>query len=180
MKTKKSTGDAIGTFEQLVGSIQDVHGELSKQASQAVNICLTLRNWLIGLYILEYEQEGADRAQYGKNLFQTLSSELEQTASIQSHPRELRRCRGFYTAYPEIRGTLSPQFNHILPKRFPWSVRVLELEIAESGMPEDNSKTGRLVREIRERYITTYGPDVAKNATSAYRNVSLDTLGGTR
>ena len=58
--------------------------------------------------------------------------------------------------------------------------RFLEREIAESGMPEDNSKTGRLVREIRERYITTYGPDVAKSATSAYRNVFLDTLGGAR
>jgi len=39
------------SFDQLVGWIRDVHGTLSAQASRAVNVSLTVRNWLIGCYI---------------------------------------------------------------------------------------------------------------------------------
>lgn len=49
------------SFEKLVDAIRQVHDELAAQAGRAVNISLTLRNWLIGLYIREYEQNGADR-----------------------------------------------------------------------------------------------------------------------
>lgn len=50
------------TFTSLVEFIQNLHDELSAQASRAVNLSLTLRNWLIGYYIAEYEQNGMDRA----------------------------------------------------------------------------------------------------------------------
>ena len=50
-------------FLQLVESIQSTHRELLAQAGKAVNISLTLRNWLIGYYIAEYEQQGKDRAE---------------------------------------------------------------------------------------------------------------------
>ena len=36
--------------------------------SRAVNISLTLRNWLIGCYIAEYELNGEDRAAYGEKV----------------------------------------------------------------------------------------------------------------
>jgi len=42
-------------FEKLVGSIQQVHEDIAAQAGRAVNISLTMRNWLIGCYIAEYE-----------------------------------------------------------------------------------------------------------------------------
>ena len=56
------------TFEQLIASIRQVHDQLAAQAGRAVNISLTLRNWAIGHYIHEYEQNGSDRAQYGERL----------------------------------------------------------------------------------------------------------------
>ena len=56
------------SFETLVVSIRNVHGTLSAQASRAVNVSLTARNWLIGCYIAEYELHGADRASYGDSL----------------------------------------------------------------------------------------------------------------
>jgi hypothetical protein len=55
----------LDTLARLVQQIQQTHQELSAQASKAVNVSLTLRNWLIGLYITEYEQQGKDRAEYG-------------------------------------------------------------------------------------------------------------------
>lgn len=42
-------------FQNLVGTIHQIHHELADQASRSVNVSLTLRNWLIGCYISEYE-----------------------------------------------------------------------------------------------------------------------------
>ena len=53
---EKSAPKATGpTFENLVLSIRGVDQKLAAQASRAVNVSLTLRNWLIGCYIAEYE-----------------------------------------------------------------------------------------------------------------------------
>ena len=97
-------------FTELVAAIRQTHQYMAARAGRAVNISLTLRNWVIGCYIREYEQNGTDRANYGENLFEKLSRRLKKSASVVYHPRELRRCREFYSAYPQIRGTLSPKF----------------------------------------------------------------------
>ena len=54
-------------FTQLIHAIRQVNDELTAQASRAVNSSLTLRNWLIGFYVEEYEREGVDRAEGAKN-----------------------------------------------------------------------------------------------------------------
>jgi predicted nuclease of restriction endonuclease-like (RecB) superfamily len=105
------------TFSRLVDSIQSVHKQLAAQASKAVNISLTLRNWLIGCYIREYEQNGADRAKYGELLFERLSEKLEKIEIPRTSARELRRYRLFYSVYPQIRETVSPKFAGSLEKK---------------------------------------------------------------
>jgi len=100
---------ATPDFSALVVTITSVHRALAEQAARAVNISLTLRNWLVGAYIREYEQQGIDRAQYGEALLDRLSQALTTTGAVSYHPRELRRCRAFYIAYPEIRGAVSPE-----------------------------------------------------------------------
>jgi len=49
-------------LKNLTTTIYDIHKELQSRAKSAVNISLTIRNWLIGFYIVEYEQHGEDRA----------------------------------------------------------------------------------------------------------------------
>ncbi|MDP2795464.1 MAG: DUF1016 N-terminal domain-containing protein [Sulfurisoma sp.] len=100
---------ALPDFSGLVATISEVHRSLAEQAARAVNVSLTLRNWLVGGYIREYEQRGSDRAQYGEALLDRLSQALAAIGTVSYHPRELRRCRAFYLAYPEIRGTASPE-----------------------------------------------------------------------
>ncbi len=102
-------------FEWLVSSIRQVNDILTAQACRAVNTGLTLRNWLIGLYIQEYEQLGADRAQYGESLLERLSEELRRIGVPRGDARELRRYRLFYTVYPQIREALTPEFDSHLP-----------------------------------------------------------------
>jgi predicted nuclease of restriction endonuclease-like (RecB) superfamily len=102
------------TFDTLVQLIQQAHDHLASQASKAVNISLTLRNWIIGCYIREYEQKGADRAEYGEKTLVKLSQDLTKAGEITYHPRELRRCRTFYEIYPGIWGTVSPEFDRLI------------------------------------------------------------------
>jgi hypothetical protein len=52
-------------FEQLIQTIKQTHEHLQNKAISAVNQSLTIRNWLFGLYIVEYEQEGEDHANMG-------------------------------------------------------------------------------------------------------------------
>ena len=108
---------SLSTFADLVLQIQRTHEELSVQASKAVNVSLTLRNWLIGLQITEYEQQGVDRAQYGAQLLNQVSQELERRKIPRCDPRELRRYRLFYQTYPGIRETLTPELRRRLPAR---------------------------------------------------------------
>ena len=52
-------------FEQLATIIGQLHTSLRGAAAASVNRMMTMRNWMIGMYIVEYEQRGEDRAKYG-------------------------------------------------------------------------------------------------------------------
>jgi len=86
-------------FELLINNVQNAHQTTLQSAVKAVNIYLTVRNWLIGYYIVEFEQNGEDRAQYGKFLLQKLADNLNQDSL--SH-RNLKLFRQFYNEYPQI------------------------------------------------------------------------------
>lgn len=103
------------TFAGLVDSIKEVDLQLAQQASKAVNISLTLRNWFVGMYIEEYELRGADRAQYGEKLLAKLSAILTDLTISNCNKRQLYRYVRFYKFYPGIVETLTPQLKQLLP-----------------------------------------------------------------
>ena len=47
-------------FESLVNHISAIQDTLQAQAAHAVNLALTSRNWLMGCYIVEFEQHGSE------------------------------------------------------------------------------------------------------------------------
>lgn len=120
------------TFGQLVASIRQADHYFSSQANRAVNVGLTLRNWAIGFYIREYEQNGTDRAKYGQELLVRLSQQLKETGALEYDSRELRRCRTFYEVYPQIWGTLSPKLGLLLPTEMSPSLRLKSKDISPS------------------------------------------------
>lgn len=71
-------------FESLVGRINTVQDVLQAQAAHAINLALTARNWLVGYYIVEFEQNGEDRAKYGENLLNLASSDCQIASIIKS------------------------------------------------------------------------------------------------
>jgi predicted nuclease of restriction endonuclease-like (RecB) superfamily len=97
------------SFEFIVSSIVEADKELSLQATRAVNVSLTLRNWLIGLYIAEFEFRGADRAQYAEKLLSALSERLAKANLSRVEVRELQRYRRFYAIYPQVMETINSE-----------------------------------------------------------------------
>lgn len=86
-------------FESLIGHINQVQDALQAQAAHAVNLSLTARNWLVGYYIVEFEQQGEDRAKYGENLLDNIAKGLSRKGF---EARRLREYRQFYRVYPQI------------------------------------------------------------------------------
>jgi hypothetical protein len=80
-----------------------------QQAQKQVNTALTLRNWLIGCYLFEYEQNGQDRATYGENLYKKLAEHLLKSGIKGTSRSNLHLFRQFYLAYPTIVQTVSGQ-----------------------------------------------------------------------
>ena len=101
------------SFEELVAAIGQVHTELAAQASRAVNTSLTLRNWLIGCYISEYELNGSDRAAYGDKVLSALAGRLHDVSNC--NRRQLYDYLRFYRTYPQIVRTLSAQLHPLIP-----------------------------------------------------------------
>ena len=90
-------------FESLLGHINQVQDTLQAQAAHAVNLSLTARNWLVGYYIVEFEQEGEDRANYGENLLKNIAKRLNRRGLGE---RRLYEFRLIYSTYPQIGETI--------------------------------------------------------------------------
>jgi predicted nuclease of restriction endonuclease-like (RecB) superfamily len=100
-------------FLELQNKVEEVHQTVANYAVKQVNFALTIRNWLIGFYIVEYEQSGNDRAKYGENLLITLAKELKLRGLKGFSDRSLRQYRQFYITYPQIWQTVSAKLKVI-------------------------------------------------------------------
>jgi len=101
----KTNGDNVTTentevgFDGLVGLFEQTQTAMQTRAARAVDTALVVRNWLFGWYIVEFEQNGKDRAVYGKRLLKELSSKLSIKGCSE---RNLASFRKFNSTYPDI------------------------------------------------------------------------------
>ena len=91
-------------FTQLSQLIQKIHGATQTETVKAINRMLTLRNWLIGYYIVEYEQKGNDRAKYGDKLLKALEKSLNTKGLNETL---FKNSRNFFLLYPQIETLLT-------------------------------------------------------------------------
>ena len=87
------------SFEELAVSVLQTHQTAQSGAIRAVNQMATLRNWLIGCYIVVYEQKGSDRAKYGERLLKRLEERVN-TKGL--NLTLFKVSRNFYLSYPQI------------------------------------------------------------------------------
>ena len=128
-------------FDQLIDNIYQTHSVLQENAKKIINQNLTIRNWLIGCYIVEYEQNGEDRAKYGTNLLEEMAKKLKAKGIKGLRGRELNTCRKFYTTYPQIWRTLSVKLqdaeNYAIPAI---DISAMEISRTASAISENEVK----------------------------------------
>lgn len=105
-KTTEHTENTEVKFEGLLGLLEQTQTAMQTQASRSVDIALVVRNWLFGWYIVEYQQNGFDRASYGKKLLKKLSMQLTQRIGKGFSVDNLELMRKFYAGYTEIQQAL--------------------------------------------------------------------------
>lgn len=93
-------------YQQLVERISQLWDQAKSRAYQAINTELLDANWLTGQYIVEYEQGGKTRAEYGKQLLVNLSKDLTLKHGKGFSRSNLTYMRKLYLAFPK-RETLS-------------------------------------------------------------------------
>lgn len=91
------------SFEALSQCISSIHFALQSSVVNAINRFATIRNWLIGRYIVEYEQCGNDRAQYGARLLPSIVARVKIKGI---NVTLLQNSRNFYLTYPQLAETV--------------------------------------------------------------------------
>ena len=91
-----------GAYQALVGGIASVIDEARRAATRSVNAAMTAAYWLIGRHILEFEQGGRDRGEYGRGVVERLASDLSARYGRGFSARSLWQMRAFYVAWPVL------------------------------------------------------------------------------
>lgn len=116
MKSTKKTSGGMN-FHALVENITTTHQHFQHQAIKAINRSLTLRNWIIGWYIVEFEQRGEQRAQYGSKLLSHLATKFKSMKGLDE--RSLRNFRTFFICYPHFIEIIQEEFKEISTRTNP-------------------------------------------------------------
>ncbi len=112
-KRKVPSPDALvpaADYDGLLGEVVVLLESARRTAARAVNAVMTATYWEIGRRIVEVEQRGGGRADYGEALLKRLSSDLTARFGRGFSDRSLYKMRLFYLSHPEISPAVSAKF----------------------------------------------------------------------
>lgn len=164
---------SLAEYDRLLTEVAEVVRGARRAAAHSVNAVMTATYWLVGRRIVEAEQTGAPRAEYGKELVTQLSVDLTKRFGRGFGRRNVFQMRAFYLAYrdivqtpsalaglgtqAQIVQTLSARFSPIPPEivarlRLPWShyVRLLAVknDNARAFYEDEALRGGWTVRQL--------------------------------
>ncbi|BBC26628.1 PDDEXK nuclease domain-containing protein [Pseudanabaena sp. ABRG5-3] len=93
--------DLIDSYQQLIDRIGECLVQGQQRAFEQVNTLLVETYWQIGQYIVEFEQKGNERAEYGSRLLTQLSRDLKTAYGKGFSRRNVLDMRRFYVSYPK-------------------------------------------------------------------------------
>ncbi len=128
-------------YVELVKTIDTASRQLLGRAAAAVNQSLVIRNWLIGAYVVEFEQRGEDRAKYGSNLLNRLANDLQKRAVKGLSVQMLERTRHLYYAYPQLSTSISSS----VMRKLDFAPALQRIEKSSSVMRELEIASGSLI-----------------------------------
>ena len=108
--TRKAKRGAVGQlagYDDVLSDVAQVIEAGRRAAARSVNTAMTTSYWFIGRRIVEAEQAGASRADYGKMIVDHLANDLTTRFGRGFGRRNVFQMRAFYLAYREILQTPS-------------------------------------------------------------------------
>ena len=97
-------------LDALLGQLRALIQDARQQALRAVDVVQVRTCWEIGRHIVEFEQEGAERAEYGSGLLSRLAESLTIEFGTGFDVSNLRKMRQFYLCFP-IEDALRPELS---------------------------------------------------------------------
>lgn len=122
----------------IILDIKSIIAQSRDRAIRAVDHQRTLMYWHIGKRIFEEEQEGKDRADYGKYLIKYLSEQLQPEFGSGFSARQLNWYRQFFRTFPIVSA---------LRTQLSWTQYKLLLSVESEGEKMTNN---RLIKRIKE------------------------------
>lgn len=129
----------LHSFSDLASIIQSTHDAALSSAVRAINRMQTMRNWLIGYYIVEFEQHGNDRAEYGAQLLKKLEERVNRKGL---NVTLFKNSRNFYLHYPQMSENLIPAISPTSSDHLANRVNMLLIDVDYS---HDNQQEGKSV-----------------------------------
>lgn len=147
LRAKAEKPNLIGDFASLYAKVREILADARARSFRAVNAEMVRAYWLIGQAIVEQEQKGKRRANYGERIIESLSERLTAEFGKGFQPLILWRMRQFYLTFPilsALRTELSwTHYRLLLKVEKPEAREFYEREAAEA-----NWSTRQLERHI--------------------------------
>jgi predicted nuclease of restriction endonuclease-like (RecB) superfamily len=93
---------SVNKYNQLLVNIGSTLQKAKENAIKAINTELVKANWEIGRHIVEFEQHGKEKADYGSALLTSLSKDLKTKYGKGFSKSNIYLCRLFYTKYQKF------------------------------------------------------------------------------
>ena len=133
-------------YQELVSDIGGLLANARQHIASSVNTILVETYWQIGRYIVEYEQKGAERAEYGSNLLNRLSNDLTLKYGKGFGKSNLLYMRKLYITFPKS-GTLS----HLLSWSHYYEILKSDDALEISFYTKECEKQNWSVRELKRQ-----------------------------
>ena len=99
-KLEVRTGELDAQYESIFGDVAEIIEAARRSAARSVNSIMTAAYWLIGRRVVEFEQSGKKRAEYGTALIKRLSKDLTARFGRGFGPVNLSQMKKFYLLWP--------------------------------------------------------------------------------
>jgi predicted nuclease of restriction endonuclease-like (RecB) superfamily len=159
--------ETVDTYATVLSGVVELMDAARRAAARSVNAVMTATYWEIGRRIVELEQRGESRAEYGKQIIERLAKDLSDRFGRGFQKSNLSQMRAFYITYPNIEQslspeTISPEIFQTLSGKFPlpWShyVKLLSVKSAEARTfyEAESLRGGWSVRQLTRQINTQY------------------------
>lgn len=142
-----------GQMDKLVGDVRTLLAQARQATARAVNTAMVTTYWMIGQRIVVEEQNGSNKAAYGEQILQKLSSALEKEFGNGFSYANLRNMRQFYLTYPD------KEICYTLCSKLSWSHNRLIMRVQDSDARhyylQEAAQEGWSVRQL-ERNIESH------------------------